>query len=108
MPPPPWPRITWAEAMSRWGSDRPDRRFGLELHDLRRRSRRVRVPGFLGRPRRRASGAVLGLNAGARELPRSDLDALTEFAKQYGAKGLGVGVRPGGRLAALADREVPV
>ena len=39
VPAAPWPRVTWAEAMSRWGSDRPDRRFGLELNDLSRRGR---------------------------------------------------------------------
>ncbi len=93
VPAAPWERVTWAEAMTRWGSDRPDRRFGLELHDL---SEAVRSSGFQvfsgalaggggAGPNR---GAVLGLNAGARELPRSELDALTEFAKQYGAKGL--------------------
>jgi aspartyl-tRNA synthetase len=93
VPAAPWPRVTWAEAMSRWGSDRPDRRFGLELHDLSHAvassefkvfSSALAVGGGAGvNP-----GAVLGLNAGAPELPRSDLDALTEFAKQYGAKGL--------------------
>jgi len=93
VPSPPWPRITWAEAMSRWGSDRPDRRFGLELHDV---SQAVASSDFQvfssalaeGAGAGANPGAVLGLNAGARELPRSDLDALTEFAKQYGAKGL--------------------
>ncbi len=93
VPDAPWPRISWAEAMSRWGSDRPDRRFGLELHDL---SEAVRGSGFqvfsaaLGAGGGAAAnpGAVLGVNAGPRELPRSELDALTEYAKQYGAKGL--------------------
>jgi aspartyl-tRNA synthetase len=87
VPAPPWPRITWAEAMSRWGSDRPDRRFGLELHDLSQAVSSSDFQVFSG-ALAGASGAVVGLNAGPRELPRSDLDALTEFAKQYGAKGL--------------------
>ncbi len=83
----PWPRITWAEAMSRWGSDRPDRRFGLELHDLSDAVRSSEFQVFSG-ALAAASGAVLGVNGGRLELPRSDLDALTEFAKQYGARGL--------------------
>ncbi len=92
VPPAPWPRVTWAEAMSRWGSDRPDRRFGLELVDLSDAVRGSEFQVFRGALEPQDStapaGAVLGINAGARELPRSDLDALTEFAKQYGAKGL--------------------
>jgi aspartyl-tRNA synthetase len=88
----PWPRITWAEAMRRWGSDRPDRRFGLELHDLSDAVRSSEFQVFRGvlepADGTAPAGAVLGINAGRRELPRSDLDALTEFAKQYGAKGL--------------------
>jgi aspartyl-tRNA synthetase len=87
VPAAPWERITWTEAMKRWGSDRPDRRFGLELHDLSDAVRSSEFQVFSG-ALAAASGAVLGLNAGPRELPRSDLDALTEFAKQYGAKGL--------------------
>jgi len=83
----PWPRITHAEAMSRWGSDRPDRRFGLELKDLGEAVAGSEFQVFSG-ALAAASGAVLGLNAGKRELPRSELDALTELAKQYGAKGL--------------------
>ncbi|MDE3130021.1 MAG: aspartate--tRNA ligase, partial [Acidobacteriota bacterium] len=92
VPPAPWQRVSWTEAMSRWGSDRPDRRFGLELVDL---SDAVRGSGFqVFRGALEAAegtapaGAVLGVNAGSRELPRSDLDALTEFARQHGAKGL--------------------
>ncbi|MGI8506804.1 MAG: aspartate--tRNA ligase [Solirubrobacteraceae bacterium] len=83
---PPWPRMTHAEAVSRFGSDRPDTRFGLELHDL---------GGALGGTDFKvvadalgSGGVVRGINAGARELPRSELDALTEIAKQHGAKGL--------------------
>jgi aspartyl-tRNA synthetase len=84
---PPWPRIGWAEAMSRWGSDRPDRRFGLELVDLSDAVRSSAFQVFSG-ALAADGGAVLGLNAGRVELPRSDLDALTDFAKQYGARGL--------------------
>jgi aspartyl-tRNA synthetase len=87
VPAPPWDRITYEEAMRRFGSDRSDRRFGLELVDL---SAAVRESGFqvFAGALAAASGAVLGLNAGPRELPRSDLDALTELAKAHGARGL--------------------
>ena len=84
--PPPWRRMTHAEAMSRFGSDRPDTRFGLELQDL---GEALRATGFkvfsdtLG-----GGGVVRGINAGRRELARSELDNLTELAKQHGAKGL--------------------
>ena len=83
----PWERVSWGEAMSRWGSDRPDRRFGLELVDLSDAVRSSEFQVFSG-ALAAASGAVLGVNGGPRALPRSDLDALTEFAKQYGARGL--------------------
>jgi aspartyl-tRNA synthetase len=86
VPAAPWERVTWAEAMSRWGSDRPDRRFGLELHDLSEAVSGSEFQVFAGALA--ANGAVIGLNAGKRELPRSELDALTDFAKRYGAKGL--------------------
>ena len=84
--PPPWPRMTFAEAVSRYGIDRPDTRFGLELHDLGGALTGTEFKVFAGVL---ASGGVIrGINAGSRELPRSDLDALTELAKQHGAKGL--------------------
>ena len=86
VPAPPWPRMTHAEAVSRFGSDRPDTRFGLELADL---GAAVADSGFKVFSAALASGGVVrGINAGARELPRSELDALTELAKQHGAKGL--------------------
>jgi aspartyl-tRNA synthetase len=84
--PPPWPRMTFAEAVARYGIDRPDTRFGLELHDL---SEAVKASEFRVFADTLANqGVIRGINAGRRELPRSDLDALTELAKQHGAKGL--------------------
>jgi aspartyl-tRNA synthetase len=86
VPPPPWPRVTFAEAVSRYGIDRPDRRFGLELRDL---GEAVRESQFKVFADVLASGGVVrGINAGPREVPRSELDALTQLAKQHGAKGL--------------------
>jgi aspartyl-tRNA synthetase len=83
---PPWPRMTHAEAMARFGSDRPDTRFGLELTDLGDALAQTEFKVFAGALS--GGGVVRGINAGARELARSDLDALTELAKQHGAKGL--------------------
>jgi aspartyl-tRNA synthetase len=83
---PPWPRMTFAEAVSRYGSDRPDTRFGLELHDLGEAVTETEFQVFAGALR--SGGVVRGVNAGARELPRSEIDALRELAKQHGAKGL--------------------
>jgi aspartyl-tRNA synthetase len=84
--PPPWPRMTYDEAMSRFGSDRPDTRFGLELTDLGAVLAASEFKVFSGALQ--SGGVVRGLNARARELPRSELDTLTEMVKQYGAKGL--------------------
>jgi len=83
---PPWPRMTYAESMARFGSDRPDTRFGLELHDLGSALTHTEFQVFAGPLA--AGGTVRGINAGSRELARSELDGLTELAKQHGAKGL--------------------
>ena len=84
--PPPWPRLTYDEAMLRYGSDRPDLRFGLEIADLGAELAGTEFQVFAGVLA--SGGVVRGLNAGAREVPRSELDALTEHAKRYGAGGL--------------------
>jgi aspartyl-tRNA synthetase len=84
--PPPWPRMTFAEAVSRFGSDRPDTRFGLELCDLGEALAGTEFKVFSGALG--DGGVVRGINAGPRELARKDLDELTELAKQHGAKGL--------------------
>jgi aspartyl-tRNA synthetase len=86
VPPPPWPRMPYAEAMARFGSDKPDTRFGLEIADLGEAVAATEFKVFAGALA--SGGVVRGLNAGAREVPRKDLDALTEHVRRYGAGGL--------------------
>jgi aspartyl-tRNA synthetase len=83
---PPWPRISYDEAMLRYGSDRPDTRFGLELRDLGEALAGTEFKVFASVLA--GGGVVRGLNAGAREVPRSELDALTEHVRRFGAGGL--------------------
>ena len=80
-------RITWQEAMDRFGSDKPDMRFGMELHDV---SDIVKDCGFSVFTGALANGgSVRGINAeGQGSMPRKKIDKLVEFAKGYGAKGL--------------------
>jgi aspartyl-tRNA synthetase len=86
MPPPPWPRMPYSEAVFKYGSDRPDVRFGLEISDLAPAVEGTEFRVFAGVLS--GGGVVRGLNAGARELSRADFDALTEYAQRFGAKGL--------------------
>ena len=67
VPSPPWPRMTFAEAVSRYGIDRPDTRFGLELHDLGDALAGTEFKVFADVLA--SGGVVRGINAGARELP---------------------------------------
>jgi aspartyl-tRNA synthetase len=85
-PPPPWPRLGYDDAMARYGSDRPDVRFGLEIEDLGAALAGTEFKVFAGALE--SGGVVRGLNAGARELPRSELDALTDLVKRFRAGGL--------------------
>lgn len=80
-------RMTWQEAMDRFGSDKPDLRFGMELHNV---SDIVKDCGFsVFTNAIAAGGSVRGINAnGQGSMPRKKIDALVEFAKGYGAKGL--------------------
>ena len=80
-------RITWQDAMDRFGSDKPDTRFGMELQDV---SEVVKNCGFgVFTSALENGGSVRGINAkGQAEMPRKKIDALVEFAKGYGAKGL--------------------
>jgi aspartyl-tRNA synthetase len=79
-------RLPYDEAMSRFGTDRPDLRFGLELVDLSEALAETEFKVFRGAIE--SGGAVRGLNAGRRELPRSELDGLISRAQELGAKGL--------------------
>lgn len=83
----PLKRMTWDEAMNRFGSDKPDTRFGMELVDV---SDVVKDCGFgVFTGALEAGGSVRGINVrGQAEMPRKKIDALVEFAKGYGAKGL--------------------
>lgn len=83
----PMARMTWAEAMERFGSDKPDTRFGMELCNV---SKTVAGCGFgVFTSALEKGGSVRGINVkGQAEMPRKKIDALVEFAKGYGAKGL--------------------
>ncbi|MDE6607599.1 MAG: aspartate--tRNA ligase, partial [Lachnospiraceae bacterium] len=92
----PLPRMTWKEAMDRFGSDKPDTRFGMELTDV---SKIVAGCGFgVFASALENGGSVRGINAkGQAEMPRKKIDALVDFAKGYGAKGLAyLSVQPDG------------
>ncbi|MCM1099616.1 MAG: aspartate--tRNA ligase [Ruminococcus flavefaciens] len=83
----PIPRMTWDEAMDRFGSDKPDTRFGMELTDVSETVKNCGFGVFTGALE--AGGSVRGINVkGQAEMPRKKIDALVEFAKGYGAKGL--------------------
>jgi aspartyl-tRNA synthetase len=81
----PLERVSWDELMLRYGSDRPDRRLGVEIHDLTRVFRNSGFKVFAGAVE--AGGVVRGLKAGG-EWPRSRFDQLTERAQSLGARGL--------------------
>jgi len=80
----PIPRMSWLDAMNRYGSDKPDTRFGLELCDLTDATRGCSFQVFSGAP------VVKGLRVpgGAQRISRSQIDALTDFVRKFGAKGL--------------------
>ena len=80
-------RMPWQEAMDRFGSDKPDTRFGMELKDV---SKTVAECGFgVFTSALENGGSVRGINVkGQAQMPRKKIDALVDFAKGYGAKGL--------------------
>lgn len=83
----PLPRMPWKEAMDRFGSDKPDTRFGMELKDVSSIVEGCGFGVFTGALSN--GGSVRGINAkGQGAMPRKKIDKLVEFAKGYGAKGL--------------------
>ena len=80
-------RMTWQEAMNRYGSDKPDLRFGMELKDVSDVVKDCGFAVFTGALKN--GGSVRGINAkGQGSMPRKKIDKLTAFVKDYGAKGL--------------------
>ena len=85
--PSPFPRLTYQEALSRYGTDKPDRRFGLELCDLNEVAKRVEFKVF--RETVEKGGQVSGLVVkGGADIARNQIDRLIDVAKEFGAKGL--------------------
>ena len=84
----PLPCMTYAEGMERFGSDKPDLRFGMELHNLAEALQNTQFRVFAGALAQ--GGSVRGINVkgGAEKTPRKEIDKLTEWVKAYGAKGL--------------------
>ncbi len=80
-------RMTYAEAMDRFGSDKPDIRFGMELKNVSEVVKNCGFSVFTGALEK--GGSVRGINAeGQGEMPRKKIDALVDYAKDFGAKGL--------------------
>ncbi|HEY4592880.1 MAG TPA: aspartate--tRNA ligase, partial [Thermoanaerobaculia bacterium] len=112
-PPATFPRLTWAEALARYGSDKPDLRFGLEIADL---SERLGSSGFRGFKETVAAGGVvrafaLPASTGAAEASRKDVDGWAETARRQGAAGVLTLRRKGGETVfqvknALTDAEL--
>ena len=91
-------RMTWQEAMDRFGSDKPDVRFGMELVDV---SEVVKDSEFVVfKSALENGGSVRGINAkGQGEMPRKKIDKLVDFAKDFGAKGLAyIAIQPDGSV----------
>ncbi len=82
----PFPRLTWQEAMDRYGTDKPDIRFGMEVQDLSAVFTETEFKAFAGVLGR--GGTVRGINAGEQGLARAGLDGLVDRALSLGAKGL--------------------
>jgi aspartyl-tRNA synthetase len=96
VPAPPWPRMGFDEAMLRFGSDRPDTRFDLEIVDVSSALRGSEFKVFesvLG-----GGGAVRALNAGVRDMSRSELDGLNEVVQRHGGKAVAWGFVENGAL----------
>jgi aspartyl-tRNA synthetase len=89
----PLPRLSYDDAVARYGTDRPDTRFGLEIADLTDALRETEFKVF--RSTIDEGGVVQGINAGRREMPRSELDGLIAFAQGAGARGLVWAIREG-------------
>jgi aspartyl-tRNA synthetase len=82
--PAPWPHMTYAESMLRYGNDKPDTRFGMEIHDVGELLRGSEFKVF--ESVLSGGGVVRAINAGRREMSRSELDGLNDVVRVHGAK----------------------
>jgi aspartyl-tRNA synthetase len=84
----PFPRMSYDEAMSRYGSDKPDTRFGLELVDVSEVVKNSSFKVFAGAVANGGQVKAINVKGAADKYSRKDIDALAEFVARYGAKGL--------------------
>jgi aspartyl-tRNA synthetase len=84
----PFPRMSYTEAMSRYGSDKPDTRFGLELVDVSEFAKDSGFKVFAAAVENGGQVKAINVKGSADKYSRKDIDALTEFVGRYGAKGL--------------------
>jgi aspartyl-tRNA synthetase len=84
VPPAPWPHMTYAESMLKYGNDKPDTRFGLEIHDVGELLRGSDFKVFEGVLS--SGGVIRAFNAGQRELSRAELEGLNDVVRIHGAK----------------------
>jgi aspartyl-tRNA synthetase len=84
----PFPRMSYDEAMSRYGSDKPDTRFGLELVDVSEIVKNSSFKVFAGAVANGGQVKAINVKGAADQYSRKDIDALAEFVARYGAKGL--------------------
>ena len=102
----PFPRLTYHEAMRRFGSDKPDLRYGMELFDITDVAASSEFAVF--RNAAASGGSVEGIcvSAGA-EFSRKEIDSLTTFVQGYGAKGLvSIALLGAGKLGAISDEDI--
>lgn len=84
----PLPRLTWKEAMDRFGSDKPDTRFAMELVDISDIAKDIDFNVFKGAVKAGGSVRVINCKDSVDKLPRREIDSYVEFVKQYRARGL--------------------
>ena len=84
----PLPRLTWREAMDRFGSDKPDTRFGFEIKDISDIAAKCEFGVFKGAIEAGGTVRLININGYADKFPRKEIDKLADFVKTYRAKGL--------------------
>ena len=84
----PLPRLTWREAMDRFGSDKPDTRFGFEIRDISDIAANCGFGVFKGAIEAGGTVRLININGYADKFPRKEIDKLADFVKTYRAKGL--------------------